>query len=148
VRAFSSISRLEHEWSPAIALSAAQSMHEGAVPCSLSPPLAHRRCSSPTRASCHRRSNTARCSCTQPLCGQQGQVPVLGIDPGPGRVGQHPEDQHGKQPQLPCGECRLHGSAPVCLRHVAGIRAAAGTSPRTVTRKRSPKRSKSIRGPG
>ena len=36
--------------------------HEGAVPCSVSPPLAHRRCSSPTRASCHRRSNTARCS--------------------------------------------------------------------------------------
>ena len=34
LRAVSNISRLEHEWSPAIALSAAQSMHEGVVLCS------------------------------------------------------------------------------------------------------------------
>ncbi len=53
---------LEHEWSPAIAVSAAQSIHAGMTLCVESAPCSQSRCSLAIRASRHSLSKTARCS--------------------------------------------------------------------------------------
>ena len=70
-----------------MALKAAQSMQVGAVPCSMSAPEAHNCFSSPVAGKLPQPVEHGPALAVQLLDGQQGELPVLRIDPALGGKG-------------------------------------------------------------
>jgi hypothetical protein len=94
------MSLLEHEWSPAIAVNAAQSMHAGVTPCCVSAPCAHRRCSLPVAAFAPEAIELCLALGVELLDREHGDVAVLGVDPRAAqarRRGQARGDERGRE---------------------------------------------------